>query len=451
MTALLAQQSIIADFVISHPEAAIFADPGTGKTRSVIHAVEFLISDLDVTGVLIIAPLRVATLTWPGELEKWSHLTYADLRTPEGIRAWNEGTAQVFILNYEQIPTFAERCLKRRKKIPANMIIFDESSKTRNPSSVRMKALASFRHLFKRFVGLTGTPQPNSALDLFGQIKVLDGGKRLGTSYHSFRAKYAHTTDWLGYQWELLPGSEEMIREKIRDMTLVMRGEDWLDLPPVTFEDIDITLPPTVMANYKKLQKDLLIEIGKKEVVALTAASLVSKLSQFCSGQAYRDGEDGRETVPIHDEKLRALEALHKKIHHRPLLVFIQFISEGERIVQHLPQARMFDGTAAQLEEWNAGRIPMLVAHPKSAGFGLQLQGSCHDVVWYTLGYSAEDHKQGNARIIRIGQKNPVTVYRLLVSKSVDWAQAEVIRGKLEGENALKAALRCLKLLAESS
>lgn len=444
----LPQQSIITDFILAHKEAAIFACPGVGKTRAVIDAVKEMLPDGAIRGVLIIAPLRVALLTWPDELEKWGGLTYANLRTEEGMRAWTEGTADVYLLNYEMLPQFIAKGMKGRKTFPADMVCWDESSKTRSHNSKRIKAFLPYRDKFRRHVGLTGTPQPNSCLDLWGQIRLLDGGKRLGPSFHAFRQRYS-TSDYLGFKWEINPGSEEAIQEKIKDMTLVMRGEDWLTIPPVTYEDIEVTLAPDVMRGYKKLQKEMLIEIEKKEVVALSAASLVQKLAQYASGASYHTTDETRGVVSIHDEKIHALAALHKKIGYAPLLVFTQFIHEQDRIMKAIPQAQIFDGN--RLDEWNAGRIPLWLVHPKSAAFGLQMQGSCHHVCWYSLGYSFEDYKQGNARVARTGQKNPTAIYRLIASQTVDWAMVETLRTKESGESALKSALKFIKKLANFS
>jgi len=367
----LPQQSIITDFILTHKEAAIFACPGLGKTRATLDALKQMLPDGAVRGALIVAPLRVATLTWPDEIDKWGGLTYANLRTAEGIKSWDEGTSDIYLINYESLPQFVAKCLKGRKTLPVDMIVWDESSRVKNPSSKRIKTFLPYREKFKRHVGLTGTPQPNSCLDLWAQIRLLDGGKRLGPSFHAFRQRYA-TSDFLGYTWEINPGSEEAIREKIKDMTLVMRGEDWLDIPPVEYRDIEITLPPEIMKGYKRLQKDMLIEIEKKEVVALSAASLVQKLAQYASGASYYMDDTTRDVVHVHDYKIMALDALHKRIGYKPLLVFVQFRHEIDRILKALPKAQLFDGD--RLDEWNAGNIPMWVVHPKSAAHGIQCQ-----------------------------------------------------------------------------
>lgn len=445
-------------FMIERPEAALWADPGLGKTLATINALKFLMSDGQVKGMTVVAPLRVTTLTWPGEIEKWGGLTYASLRTEEGIEAWHAGTADVYLINYEMLatrevtrngqtkvyPNFIAKCLKKKKFIPGDFLVWDEITKMKSPANKAGKEFMPYRGLFKRHIGLTGTPQPNSCLDLFAQIKLLDGGRRLGTSFSTFRSRYA-TSDYMGFKWEINPGSQEAIQEAIADMTLVLRDTDYLDIPPVTFEDIDIVLPPAELKAYKKFQRDMLATYEGKEVVALSAATLVQKLSQYASGATYYMGDEKRGVVPIHNHKIEALAALHKRIGYRPLLVLTQFQHEVDRILDSVPHAKAFDDR--KLDDWNAGRIPMWVAHPKSMSHGLQMQGACCHVCWFTLGYSWEDYKQANARVARTGQKNPTTIFRLLVADTVDWVQAEVIQGKGEGESALKLALNYIKRL----
>jgi hypothetical protein len=291
---------------------------------------------------------------------------------------------------------------------------------------------------------LTGTPQPNSCLDLFAQFKLLDGGTRLGTSFSNFQSRYA-TSDYMGYNWTVNPGSQEAIQALISDMTLVLRGEEYLDIPQVIYVDIDITLSPAELKAYKRFQRDMLATYDGKEVVALSAATLVQKLSQYASGATYYMDDQTRGVVPIHSHKVEALAALHKRLGYRPLLVLTQFQHEVDRILDSVPHAKAFDDK--KLDEWNAGKIPMWVAHPKSMSHGLQMQGVCCNVCWFSLGWSWEDYKQANARVARTGQKNPTTVYRLLVADTVDWAQAEVIRGKGDGESAMKQALMYIKRL----
>ena len=445
----LPQQDIMTAYMLENPVAGIFADPGLGKTRATLDAIKALKAEGLVRGVLIVSPVRVTTLTWPDEVAKWGGLTAVNLRTPQGVQAWNDASADIYLINYEMLPKFVATCMKGRKRLPADMVVWDELSKARNPSSTRIRAFLPYRKKFTRHVGLTGTPAPNSDLDLFAPVRLLDGGLRLGPSYFAFRQRYAES-DYQGYKWTLRPGASDQIRERIRDMTLVLRAEDWLNIPPVTVEDIDVALPDLVMKQYKQMQKEMLVEINSKEVTALTAAALVQKLAQFASGAVYSTDEDTdtRTVVPVHDVKVKALKELHQSIGRKPMLVYTQFTHETDRIVAEIPGAQKFD--EKKVPDWNAGKIPMWVSNPKECGIGLSLQGTCHHVCWFTLGYSNEDYIQSNARIARTGQKNPTTIYRLLATRTVDWAMAEVLRSKEENQASLKDMLRHINVLASA-
>jgi hypothetical protein len=412
-----------------------------------VEALKFWFSDCAIKGALIVAPKWVTCLTWPDEITKWGGLTFANLRTDEGMAAWNNGTADCYLINYDMLQQFTERGLKRRKKLPADVVVWDEISKAKSHESVRIKSFLPYRHLFKKHIGLSGTPQPNSCLDLWAQIRLLDGGRRLGDSFHRFRAKYAES-DYMGYKWAILPGSDDMVRDKIRDMMLCLRSEDWMDIPPVTVEDIEVTIPPEALRKYRVMEKDFLTKIGDKEVAAQTAAALVQKLMQFGSGAVYhQDDQEERGTAILHDSKVKALAKLHKSIGYKPLLVFNLFKHEVPRILKEIPYAEVFDGS--RLDDWNAGKIKMWIAHPASMGHGIQCQGTCHHVCWFTLGYSNELYIQGNARVARTGQKNPTMIYRLISNCPIDWAVAAVLRSKEDGQSALKSALSHLKVLAK--
>lgn len=450
MTAL-PQQEIMLEWLLSHPEAYLAVDAGLGKSRSVLEAISFWKSDCACKGALIIAPKWVASLSWPVEIERWSNLTVANLRTPAGLAAWDRGSADIYLVNFEYLQQFAKRCLAKRKKIPVDVMVVDEISKAKSHESVRIKALLPYRRFFKRFIGLSGTPTPNSCLDLWGQMRLLDGGWRLGDSFHRFRSKYAES-DHMGYKWTVTPGSDEMIRAKVKDVMLVLRSQDYMDIPPVTFEDVPVTLPAEALRQYRVMQKKFLTEIEGKEVVSQTAAVLVQKLMQFSSGAVYHgETEEDKGVAVLHDAKVQALGKLHDSIHRKPMLVFTHFRHETNRILKAIPYAQVFDGK--NLDAFNAGKIPMLLAHPASLGHGVQCQHICHHVAWFTLGYSSELYVQGCARVARTGQKNPTRIFRLLSDAPIDHAVADVLRVKEAGQSSLKAALSVihnLKVLSTS-
>lgn len=449
MTDLLPQQELMVPHMVDNPIAAVFAEPGLGKTRAVIEALKLLFSDMAIRGALIISPKRVSSMTWPDELRQWSYLHFADLRTEEGRDRWDKGTAEVFLINIEQIPQLVEKCFKGRRRIPVDALIIDELSKFRAHDSVRARKLLGYRKFFKRFIGLTGTPAPNSELDLFGQIRLLDGGERFGPSFHAFRRRYAHPTDWMEYNWVLNEGAADEIRQKISDIAISLTAEEFLSIPPVTETDIELDFTPELRTDYRKLEKEALLQIESHEIVGVTAGALSGKLQQFCSGAVYSSEEDGpKVTVPVHTLKTDALKKLHESLNREPMLVFYHFKHDLERIMVEIPWAQPFDESKSA--EWNRGEIPMWLCHPQATGHGLNLQKSCRYVCWFTPTWSNENYGQANKRVARTGQTRPVTIFRILIKDTIDEAVVEAVRHRQEGQSGLMRALRNLKLLADS-
>lgn len=432
------------EFLLEGDSRLLFSEPGVGKSRPVIETSDYLASGLDITGTLVIAPKRVALLTWPNELEKWSQFGCANLATEAGMAAWRKGSAAWYLINIDRLQQFVEQCLKGKKAIPVSQIVWDECHIIRNPTGKRIKKFMPHRGLFSRHVGMTGTPTPNSPLDLFSQARTLDGGEALGKVWTAFRSQYA-TSDYMGYTWSLNPGAKEDIYRKISHMTLAMKASEWMDIPPVQIIDIDVALPDDARADYKTLEKEYILELLDGEVVAQTAGVLVGKLRQMTGGAVYHGGEEGtpREVAEIHTAKIEALQKLHDKMEREPLLVFLHYDHERDRIKKAIPYARDF--REEDLGKWNAGEISMWLAHPKSAGVGLNLQGPCATVCWFSGTYSSADFSQGNARVARTGQTKPTSIYRLMCPDTIDEAMVETVRRKLDGQNG---ALETLKNMA---
>lgn len=308
----------------------------------------------------------------------------------------------------------------------------------------RSKVLNRNRFLFLRATGLTGTPTPNSPLDLFNQARLMDGGEALGSVWTRFRQSYA-TSDYLGYKWTMNPGASEAIYAKIQHMVLVMRAAEWMDIPHVEIQDIELSLTGQLREDYKTLQKDLILQLLNGEIVAQSAGVLVGKLRQFTSGAVYITGEEtGREVRHLHDIKTEALRKLHDSWERQPTLVFIQYDHERDRILKALPWATLFD--ESKIKDWDDGKIPMWIAHPASVSEGLNLQKSCCKVVWFSGTYSSSEFTQGNARVARTGQTRPTTICRLLMEDTIDEAVIEATRRKIAGQNT---ALETLRLLAQ--
>ena len=443
----LPQQTLMTRHILRTPECALFCDPGLGKTGAVLHAIATLIADCDVQGVLIVAPLRVALLTWPMEVAKWDEfrwLRVADLRTNFGKMAWEHGAAHIYIINYDQLQSFCSQpwgINRKDRKPPVDMVVWDESSKAKNPRSKRISAFLPFRQFFKRSVGLTGTPTPNGYLDLFAQIRLLDGGKRLGANFWEFQRRYFES-DYMGYTWYIKPHAKKILEDKIVDMVLTLRSEEFMDVPPTTIHDVDVGFPAALMVQYKQFQRDLLMQIEGREIVALTMASLVNKLLQFTSGAIY---DADRVVSAVHDLKMQALKKVLAKLD-GPALIAFHYKHERERLLREIPGAEEF--SEDKLADWNKQRIPVMIGHPASIGHGLNLQKGGRDVIWFSLTYSRELYDQFNARLVRTGQKEETNIWRLLVPRTVDDAVAEALRIKGDTQSQLKQALRNVQIMA---
>jgi hypothetical protein len=439
-------QSEMLSYAEERDSFCFFASPGLGKTPVTLKIIADRILEGRCRGALIVAPIRVGLITWPTQVRRWEHsawLKCVNLRTPQGMEAWKKGSADIYLINPEMMPKLLPQMMKQ-KRLPADMLVIDELSVAKNPSSVRFKALSKHLDRFTQRIGLTGTPVPNSYLDLFAQIKLLDDGERLGRSFTRFRQQW-FDSDFMGYRFTIKPGAKETIDAKLADLCLVMLGDDYLDVPTCTTEDIEVALPPEAKAAYKTLEKELLIQLRKSEVVALNAATLTGKLLQITSGSVY--GED-RIVNEVHSAKIDALKKLRSKHGKEPMLVLTAFKHEAARVLAAIPGSRMFDEN--DLDEWKASRIHTWVASPKSMSHGIDgIQKGGRIAVWMTLTWSNETYLQTNARLVRTGQSNETLVYRLIVSNSVDDAVAEALRMKSDTQSGLLNALKALQKLRE--
>jgi hypothetical protein len=285
---------------------------------------------------------------------------------------------------------------------------------------------------------------PNNYLDLWGQIRLLDDGERLGRSFHHYKRTYFQQTDYMGYQFGLRPGAKEKIDAKLADLALTMLGDDWLDVPTCESIDVEVKLPPSAVAEYKKMEKELLIELEKSDVVALNAATLAGKLLQITGGAVY---DEFRGVHHVHDAKIDALKKLRKQHGKEPMLVLCAFKHESARVLEAIPGSRMFD--EKDLAAWQRGEIHTWVADARSLSHGLDgLQQSCRIAVWMTLTYSNETYLQTNARLVRTGQSQETKIYRLLVPGSLDDCVAECLRVKSDTQTGLLHALRALQQIA---
>lgn len=406
--------------ILKKPALALFLDMGMGKTAITLTAIDELVNEeFAVSRVLVIAPKRVAESTWTDEAGKWEHLQ--DLRVVSLLGSVNEREvalkerADIYVINRENIVWLVNRFGVRW---PFDMVVIDESSSFKNHQSKRFKALRSVRPLVRRLVELTGTPSPNGLMDLWSQLYLLDRGERLGKTIGEYRRNYftpGYGSGFVTYVWNPLPNAQKDIEEKISDICVSMKSADYLELPPLIYNTVKVKLGDA-METYKRLEKDFILQIGDADIVASSAAALSGKLLQLANGACYN--EDGTVTE-VHDAKLEALKEVSALNEHKPLLVFYWFKHDLERLRKAFPKARTLDNKKS-IEQWNAGKIPMLLVHPASAGHGLNLQYGGNIVVWFGLSWSLELYQQANKRLHRNGQKHTVVIHHLVAEGTID-------------------------------
>lgn len=430
-------------FIIGHPECAIFLGMGMGKTISTLTAIEALKYDyFDVSKVLVIAPVRVARDTWPAEIDKWDHL--ADLTVSPIIGTATQRTAaanrnaDIYTIGRENIPWLVKH---HGSRWPYDMVVIDELSSFKNPQAKRFKALKKVRPKISRIVGLTGTPAPNSLLDIWAPFRLIDNGQRLGKFITHYRDQYFLPDKRSGqviYSWKIRPGADQAIYDNIADITVSMKTTDYLTLPEVTTQHIEVTLAPKEQKMINTLKRDLVLDLGDDTIDAANAATLSLKLQQLAGGAIYN--EDGTGVIVVHDQKLRALSELVEQADGNTILVAYWFKHDRNRILATIPGARVLD-TTQDFEDWNAGKIPVGLIHPASAGHGLNLQAGGHIMVWFTTPWSLELYEQANARLNRQGQTEPVSIIHIDTANSIDQDVHAALARKDTTQSALIAAV----------
>lgn len=433
-------QKFATEKIIELPACGLFLEMGLGKTVSTLTAVDELIYDrFEVSKVLVIAPKRVADDTWTSEAEKWDHLQHLAFSKVLGTAAQREAALQadadIYLINRENVVWLVE---KLRKRWPFDMVVVDELSSFKSNQAKRFKVLRAVRPLTRRFVGLTGTPAPNGLMDLWPEVYLLDRGERLGKTITGYRDRYFYPGKRDGFTvftWEPKEGAEEAIHEKISDICISMKAEDYLRLPEQVVNDIRIRLSPQEMRKYRELEREKLMELDGEEITALAAAAVWGKLLQLANGAAY--SADGKAAV-LHDRKLDALEEILEASGGHPVLVFYNFRHDYDRLVDRFRKWRPRTiRTSDDIHDWNAGRVPLLLAQPASMGHGLNIQAGGHIIVWFGLNPSLELYQQANARLHRQGQTDAVIIHRLVTEGTVD---EDVVR-KLEAKDARQESL----------
>lgn len=439
-------QQYSINHIIDHKASGLFLDMGMGKTVSTLTAIDNLIFLGEVNKVLVIAPLRVAEDTWSTEVDKWDHLKHIRISKILGTKKQREEAlnknADIYVTNRENVDWLVNECFD---SWIWDMVVIDELSSFKSSKAKRFRALKKVRPYFKRIVGLTGTPAPNSLIDLWPQIYLLDGGQRLGKTITGFKDRYfnpGRRNGYVVYNWELKDGAEEAIQNKISDICISMKVDDYLDLPERIDNRVEISLSKKSMEIYKKLEKDLIIELGEEDITAANAAVLTNKLLQMANGAIY---SESKEVVNIHDGKLEKLEEIIDTSNGKSVLVFYNFKHDYNRISEMLTKKKIKHqtlNTSEDIKKWNEGEIQVALLHPASAGHGLNLQYGGNIIVWFGLNWSLELYQQANARLHRQGQKETVIIHHLIAKGTVDEDVMNALANKEINQNMLLEAVK---------
>ena len=446
-------QEYAANFIESHKVSALLLDMGLGKTVCTLTALNNLLFDyFDVHKVLVIAPLRIGKITWPEELKKWDHLK--NLKVAVGIGTEKEriaafrSQADIYIINRENLVWLVEKFSTHVLDFDFDTVVIDELSSFKNGKSKRFKAMCQIRPMINRIIGLTGTPAPNSLIDLWGEYRILDLGQRLGRFITHYRSLYfipGASNGNVVFEYIPISGAEEAIFRKISDITISMNAVDHLKMPDLIKTEYKVYLSDSEYRKYRNFKRQLAIEIKGEVITAANAAVLSNKLLQVANGAIYE--EESKEYVDIHDKKLDALEDIIEQANGKPILCAYWFKHDLERIKAKLSTIPniTFDEIKSDesIARWNKGKINVGLIHPMSAGHGLNLQSGGNTIVWYSLCFSLEAYQQTNARLYRQGQKaSTVVVIHLVADGTIDEHALKVLQGKSDVQNAVLDAVK---------
>jgi len=433
-------QQYATEFVLEHPYCGLILDMGLGKSVITLTALWDLILDsFDCGRVLVVAPKRVAEDTWPKELAKWDHLkglTYSLVMGSEKERRLAlSKRAFLYIINRENVSWLVENY-----RWDFDTLVIDELSSFKSAKAQRFRALKKVRPLIKRVIGLTGTPSPNTLIDLWPQIYLLDMGQRLGRFVTHYRERFFvpdKRNREMVYSYKPREGAEQKIYDLISDICISMKAADHLQMPELISNRVEVKLNQHERRLYDTLRKDMVLQLKDGEIDAVNAAALSGKLLQMAGGAVY--DSEGR-TLRIHDRKLDVLEDLIEAANGKPLLVAYWYKHERDRIQQRFQVREIL--TTKDIDDWNAGRIPVALMHPASVGHGINLQQGGSTLVWFGLTWSLELYQQTNARLWRQGQKNAVVIQHLVTTGTHDEDVMRALERKNMGQAALIEAVK---------
>lgn len=435
-------QNYAKDFILAHKVSALFLDCGLGKTITTLTAINELMYDsFEISKVLIIAPLRVAQSTWKEEIEKWDHLNLLRYSVAVGdekerLKALKQNS-DIYIINRENVDWLVT---KSGIDFNFDMLIIDELSSFKSHTSKRFKSLLKIRPYFERVVGLTGTPSSNGLMDLWAEFRVLDLGERLGRYITHYRNEYFLPDKRNGaviFSYKPQKNAEERIYRRLADMTISMKSTEYLKMPELILNELEINLDEEDQTKYKKFKKEMVMTIQEKEIDAINAASLSNKLIQLANGSIY---DEDKKFYEVHNKKLDKLEEIIESANGKPVLVAYWFKADKERIEKRFKVREI--KTADDIKQWNKGMIDLALIHPASAGHGLNLQSGGSTLVWFSLTWSLELYQQTNARLYRQGQKDTVVIHHLITKNTIDEDIMKSIKRKDKTQEALMKAVK---------
>ncbi|MDN0008056.1 DEAD/DEAH box helicase [Providencia stuartii] len=448
------------DLILSHEidikRSNVWAGMGMGKTVATLTALEDLfMAGSETQPALVLAPLRVASSTWPDEAVKWNHLRNIDVQpiigtAKERIAAIKNTNASVFTINYDNLVWLVEIF---GEHWPFGTIIADESTRLKSfrlrKGGKRAAALAKVAHKHvHRWVNLTGTPSPNGLIDLWGQAWFVDQGQRLGRTYSAFTSRWFNNIQFPGQQWSKLepwPFAQEQMQDALRDVTISLDAADWFDIEEPIHNIIKLELPTKARKQYQEMEKEMFLELEHEGIEALNAAAKTVKCLQIASGAIYTD--DSKNWVELHDAKIQALESIISESGGMPILVAYHWKHDLERLLKAFPKGKNLDADPQTLRDWNAGKIPILFAHPASAGHGLNLQDGGNILVFFSHWWDLEQHEQiieriGPTRQIQAGYNRPVFIHHLIAAATMDEVVMERRNSKREIQDLLLEAMK---------
>ncbi len=445
-------QNYCVDFVKSHPEAMLILSMGLGKSVISLTAIlDLMFDSFDVGKVLVIAPLRVANMVWPEERETWEHASFLRMSVITGTakqrEAALEASADVYVINRENVKWLADRFEKKKERWPFDMVVIDELSSFKNHQSLRWKALRKVRPYIKRIVGLTGTPASNGLMDLWAETYLIDQGQRLGKFISSYRDRY-FTEDGINpytgvvYGYTPIPGAEHTIYDRISDISVSMKALDWLDMPEQVMVNHYVDMEPDQRKLYREMKDQLLVELDGDVIDAANAGVLSGKLLQMANGAVYNAD---REMRIIHDRKLEMLADLIEQANGQNVLVSYWYQHDHRRIMDYLSGLDYHPRdlkSSRDIADWNDGKIQIGLISPASAGHGLNIQKGGHILIWFSLVWSLEMYQQTNARLWRQGQKEVVTVHHIMTRDTVDTDVLKALEQKDVTQEKLIAAVK---------